>query len=614
MGDLGMVLGADKGVADYWYEPQGMATLAGIYVSPEGAMKISAVYASVRTIAETLASVPLHMYQRIGDGGGKREARNHPLEDLIARRPNHYQTALEFREMLSAFALLRKFGIAEIRAGDRGPVDQLVPLHPDLVREETLPDGTRRYRYRDPLQSNAERILLDDQVFVLRGPFGKSVLDYARENFGLAMALERAAAALMGRGVRAQGVLQHPKLLSDKARENLRKGLDEYGAGGAKEGRPMLLEEGMEWQSVSITPEQAQFLDSRRFSVADIARWFRVPLHKIGELTRSTNNNIEHQGLEFVTDTMMPWAERWEQAISRDLILAPQTYFAEHNLDGLNRGDLLGRYQAYAIGRQWGWLATNDILRRENMNPIAGGDDDYLTPMNMTTGADGQASVAFAPRPSVQALGYLRVMVRDAAGRSVRKESAAIAKIAERTGGSGAAWTAGIREFYAEHATFVATLLKLGEEDAQAYCAGRLELLAGQASGDDPETERIGQLAALAISRADFALTAEARPQPPAMRIAISAPTTVHPPAVTIAEGAVRVDAPVSVTTPPVQIAEGAVQVEIDGRTTIAAGAVQVAAPTVDVTVPPPLAAGPIRKSIRRDGAGQIDQVIEEPI
>ncbi len=506
MGDLGAILAADKGIADYWYEPRGMATLAGVYISPEGALKISAVYSAVRTIAETIAAVPLHMFQVVGDDG-KREARNHPLEDLLARRPNQYQTAIEFREFMTACSLLRKFGIAEIVPGPRGPVDQLKPLHPDLVREETTPDGTRRYVYRDPLRQFAERTLLDDQVFILRGPFGKSVLDYARENLGLALAQEQQASDLMGRGIRAQGALTHPKLLSDKARENLRKGLDEYRSGGAKAGRPLLLEEGMTWTSISITPEEAQFLDSRKYSVADVARWFRVPLHKLNELTRSTNNNIEHQGLEFLTDTMMPQAERWEQAISRDLIIAPDRYFAEHNLDGLNRGDLLGRYQAYAIGRQWGWLSTNDIRRRENMNPIPGGDDDYLTPLNMTSGADGQARVIeWAPRPSAEAVQRLALMARDAAARAVRKESAAIAKLAERTGGEGPEWRAGVQAFYQEHADFVARLLRIPDEAALEYAArqANLVLAQGAAALEDADLERITPLTRLALASGEL--------------------------------------------------------------------------------------------------------------
>ncbi len=488
--------------ADYWYEPRGIRTGSGVEITPESAMTLAAVYACVRVISETIASVPLHVYQRVGDDS-KRPATNHPLEDLLHDQPNRWQTAIEFRQMMTAFALLRKFGIAEMIPGPRGPVDQLKPLHPDLVREEIIAStGVHRYLYRDPLQDGVERVLLDDEVFVLRGEFGRSVLDYARETFGLGLSMERYAAKLFGRGSRHTGVLSHPKTLSDPARANLRSAIDEYQVGGAREGRPMILEEGMTWQSVTITNKDAEFLSSRKFNNADVARFFGVPLHKIAELDRSTNNNIEQQAIEFVTDTMMPWAERWEQAIRRDLILAPQTYFAEHNLDGLMRGNLQARYEAYAIGRQWGWLSTNDIRRRENMNPIAGGDDDYLTPLNMTTGGlGGPTAIEFAPRPSAEAMHMLHVLVHDAAARVVRKEQAAIGKLGERTGATGEAWHEGVAAFYREHAEFVASVLRLDLAAAGRYAAaqcGRV-LADGPAILVDDDGEIVSDLTSLAL-------------------------------------------------------------------------------------------------------------------
>lgn len=461
-------------------------------VSPDAAMTIATVYACVRAISEDIASVPLNIYQRASDGG-KTEASNHPLYELLHDQPNEYQTAMEFREMMTAFAMLRKRAIAEIIQGPRGFVDQIKPLHPDLVTSEVA-DGKLRYRYEDPLLRRT-RILLPDEVFVLRGPFGRSVADFARETFALAMTMRGAAGRTYGRGIRTQGALKHPKTLTDKARQNLREALDRYGAGGENEGRPLLLEEGMDWQSIQMSMKDAEFVAVYGATDAAVIKFFRVPPHKVGDLEHATFSNIEQQSIEYVTDTIRPWAERWEGVIRRDLIIATQTYFAEHVLEGLLRGDIQTRYAAYAVGRQWGWLATNDILRKENMNPIPGGDDDWLVPLNMTT-HDGMFQ--FAPPAKQAALtAQLRIMVRDAAGRAVRKELAAIAKLAERTSGQDPEWSEGVRAFYADHETFLVSLHILDPEQAAAYCDARCQaVLARQ---DPDETDAIANLTTLAL-------------------------------------------------------------------------------------------------------------------
>lgn len=463
---------------------------AGIDVTPTSAMKIAAVYACVTVIAETTGMIPFQVFERVGDDG-KRVARNHPLYDLIHDQPNDYQDAIGFREMMTAFALMRRFAIAEIRPGRRGPVDQLVPLHPDLVVEERdRGTGKPFYRYQDP--RGGERKLLADEVFILRGRFGTSVLDYARDSFGLDLAMQQHLGSLFRRGTRPSSVVIHPKTLNDKARANLRQGLDDYAIGGEREGRPLLLEEGMSYTAMGMTNEQAQFVALRQVSVADVARWFRVPLHKIQELLRATNNNIERQSIDYVQDTVMPWCVRWEQAARRQLILVKDRFFAEHNLDMLLRGDQKARYEAYAIGRQWGWLSTNDIRRLENQNPIEGGDDDYLTPLNMTT---ERGTLAFAP-PARPVIAKLRLMTREAAGRVVRKELGSLGALAKKTGGTGPEWAAGVRAFYREHAEFAAKLLQVEPGIADRYCAAREQRLiaAGPAVLDDPETSTVADL------------------------------------------------------------------------------------------------------------------------
>lgn len=480
------------------YDEKLLATtgVGAISVTPDSAMGIPAAYACTVVIAETLSTVPLQMFERLGDNG-KQVAGNHPLYELLHDQPNEYQTAVEFREMMTAFALNRGRGIAEIIPGPRGAVDQMKPLHPDLVQPEVTSDGTLRYRYFDPAKKR-ERILLSSEVFVVRGRFGRGVIEYARRNFELALQMHRFGIETYRRGPRFAGALQHPKTLSDKARGHLRAALDKYAQGGENEGRPLLLEEGMTWQSVSLTLKDAEFLATLQNADVNVCQWYRVPQHKIQILTRSTNNNIERQSIDYVTDSILPWAVRWEQAIRRDLIIARARFFAEHNLEGLLRADTKARMEAYAIAVALGWMTRNEVRVKENMNPLDGLDEP-MTPLNMSVPG---TSVAFAPSSS-DVVARLRLMVRDAAARVVRKEAASLGKLAERTEGHGEDWSAGVRSFYGEHAEFVARLLRVSDDTAERYCDARAAQLIerGPAALDGFETDTIADLTETALLR-----------------------------------------------------------------------------------------------------------------
>ncbi len=475
---------------DSWYQRSGaVATVAGVTVTPDTALSVSTVYACTSVISETLAAAPLHMHE-IRSDGSHGEAPNHPLEELLHDQPNDYQTALEFREMMTALALLRGRGVAEIVPGKRGAVDQIKPLHPDLVRPVQLPGGKVAYDYQDPLKGNQVRRLLDDEVFVLRGRFGIGVVQLAAQTIGISLALDAYAANLFARGARPSGVLAHPRQMPDNVRQALRKALDEMAVGGPRNGRPLMLEDGMTWTQMGMTSQEAEFLGFRQFTVAEISgRWFRVPPHKVGELTRSTNNNIEQQSIDFQTDTLLPWAERWEQAIRRDLIIAKGKFFAEHNLDGVARALLQERYEAYGLAIQWGWMSKNDVRRKENMDPIPGGDE-YLTPLNMTAG--GAQTRAVENR--------LRLLVRDGAARAVRKESAAVGKILARAASEPDGAERAIAEFYREHAGFVRALLRVSRDEAEAYASQAAARVLASGSLDD-ELDRIDVLTHLAHDR-----------------------------------------------------------------------------------------------------------------
>jgi hypothetical protein len=225
-----------------------------------------------------------------------------------------------------------------------------------------------------------------------------------------------------------------------------------------------VLEDGLEWKAVGLSQKDAQFLESREFQSEDIARWFRVPGHMVGLTAKTTSwgSGIEQLGIGFVTYTLMPWLTRWQQGISRDLIIAPNVYFVEWLVDALLRGDQTSRYGSYATGRQWGWLSPNDVRRYENMNPIPGGDD-YLTPLNMQpVGAGGASS------------GHYQQLLNETASRIARKETAALSKHRPD-------WPESVAEFYRDHGAFVSQTLHIPAADAAAYVAQRQAqiLLAG---------------------------------------------------------------------------------------------------------------------------------------
>lgn len=498
MGALGAVLTGGVGMMvdpldDRWYQSRNGT--GEIVVSDFTSMGLAPFYAGVTAISEDMAKVRFGVFEDLGDKG-RRSAREHPVHHLIHSRPNPWQTSLEWREMITAFALLRGKGISEIRSGPRGVVDQIVPLHPDLIREDTADDGTRRYHYRDPIKGNRERLLLAEDLHILRGRFGRSVIDFARDQVTEDIAQQRASLMMFTRGSRHLGVMQHPKLLSKTARENLRRALDEFAVGGAKAGRPMLLEEGMTWQNVSITAKDAEWAATHQWSVQQWARFFRMPEAKLQGGSAAADNKQVQIAIDYVTDSLLGWAGRWEQTCNRDL-LGEGPFFTKLTLDSLMKGDPKSRFEAYALAVQWGWMSRNEVRALEDMNPIEGFDEP-LTPLNMGRGSQGTTG------PTSQATnGYLRLLASDAADRLVRRESAAVAKLAERTGGTGADWEAGLTQIYADHAVTVARDLHVPDHVARRYVADQRARLADVGVGgmSDWMTERVPALAAIAMEQ-----------------------------------------------------------------------------------------------------------------
>lgn len=363
----------------------GSSTVAGQTISEYNALNYSAFYACVKVLSESVAALPLHLYERLPEGGKKRAYEN-PLYILLHDEPNPNMTAFTFYETLMGHAVSWGNGYAFIEWKD-GQVKALWPINPavlqpkvvngKLIYEFTKGDGTKADYQREQI--------LHIPGLGFDGIQGYSVVAKARESIGLGIAEEKFGAAFFGNGAVAGGVLEHPLKLSPEAFERLKKSWSETHQGADKAHKVAILEEGMKYNKTSIPPEDAQFLESRQFQVTEMARWFRIPPHLIGDMSHATFSNIEQQSLEFVVYTLMPWLKRWEQAIYQRLFVTDEErrkYFAEFLVDGLLRGDSVARAQFYTQMSMIGALSANDIRALENMNPIEGGNQ-YFVQLNM---------------------------------------------------------------------------------------------------------------------------------------------------------------------------------------------------------------------------------------
>ncbi len=382
---------------DFWYGAIGQAGAAGLAVTPETIEQIPEVYDCLNVISETVAWLPLGMFRR-GLNGSKERAENHPIADILHHRANETETAIEFRMQMQWDFTLHHNAFAEILPGPRGAVDQLIRLEPQNVSWVTLGDGSGLFEYREQ-DGRARRIEREDMFHLKRSPlrpggiFGKPKTETGREVLSRSLAIQDFAARYFQNNATPGGVVEMDQ---DFATEEDRKKFAQKwrkAFSGFNRHKTAVLLPHQKWKSVQATNEESQFIEAAKEVALQVARLFRMPPHKIGILDNATFSNIEQQSLEFVTDTMMQWLVAWEQAIRRDLILAPDQFFAEFNVGGLLRGDLKTRYEAYAQARNWGWLSVNEIRKLENMNAIPEGDV-YLQPLNMvpagTTQPDAQ--------------------------------------------------------------------------------------------------------------------------------------------------------------------------------------------------------------------------------
>jgi HK97 family phage portal protein len=358
----------------------------GIYVSPETAMRCSAVFACVGLLAESIAQLPMKLYK--GYGWERKEAREHWIHRLLYYRPSPWQTSFEWRETAMLHLCLRgNFYAYKVRDGT-GRVMELLPLHPDAVSVRQLDNWDLEYRVT--FKAGKQMICSQRDIFhvayrSLDGFTGLSPISYQRETIGLTLAAQKHGAKTFSNGAKPGGVLTHPTQLSDDAARRLRENW-ETTYGGDNAGKTAILEEGMTFSVVSMSNTDAQYLETRRFQVEDIARIFGIPLFMIQstEKTTSWGSGIEQMSMGYVRYTLLPWVRRWEQAIRRDLIAEAREPDIEvrFNLEGLQRGDIRSRFQSYQIGVNMGVYSPNEVRELEDMNPREGGDV-WLTPMNM---------------------------------------------------------------------------------------------------------------------------------------------------------------------------------------------------------------------------------------
>lgn len=489
-------------------------TAATGYRPPLSAKKaegIPIVYVCTHVVSEDIAKVSLHVEEDLGIDAqgrslGKRKATDHPWYDALHHQANEYQTAIDFREMQTAFALNRGVGIAEKRRRRVGGTrrNELVPLHPDLVQPDRTDQGDLRWAYDDPT-THKRRYLLPDEVLVLWGPRRRSVISYLRELLANMQAAQDMQGQTWTRGPRHTGVITRPRdapKWSDKARENFRSGVDEYMGEGERAGRPLLLEDGMTWENSGFSLDDSDFIEMANLDNALVCGAYRVPQHKAGLLERSTNNNIQQQATDYVVDCLLAWAVRWEQAIRSSLLVPP--FLAEHNLRTLLRGDPKTAAETHAIYAALGFVTGNEVREDEGRNPLPELWEPRA-PLNMdvpgVANASFQAPAIVVSEPDLPLLAagpspHHRALVWDAASRIVRKEGQAIAKLLAQHDGDELGQ--GIRDFYREHVAFVGKVLQIDDERATRYCLRRADAVVAAPDAID-EADVISELTDIAL-------------------------------------------------------------------------------------------------------------------
>jgi HK97 family phage portal protein len=495
----------------FWFEPVGSRSLAGVRVSGDTAMRLSVVYRCVDVLAKTFAVLPFGLYQPADSGGRGALQRKHWLYKLLAKRPNRFQNPFEWRQMCMGHVALRGNAYNRIYANARGEVTDLVPQHPDRVTVEVLPNG-EDYRYLIKQPDGSQQPFGRGQIWHMRGLssdgiVGISPLGYARDAIGAGIAAQDYGAMYFkNAGAPTGGWIELAGKFGDDTQRRAFKEEWKAARTGERRHETPVLEQGMKFHELGIKNDEAQFLETRKFSVTDICRFFGVPPHLAYDLDRSTNNNIEQQSLEFVIYTMTAITEAWEASIEYEFLMDEDGLDPEFDMQRLLRADQKSRGDFYKTMFNLGAYSPDDIRIREGDDPVEGGDQRFV-PVNMTVlkpnmqpstaqkisaGNNGNAEEPdeSARRPSSERLTAIAVA---AAERVARREVAVLER----------AWKAGpaaVDAAMLAHARFVSEALGVSLEAASQYCAQRRAALCPDDDLGDIETVARCRLERLALS------------------------------------------------------------------------------------------------------------------
>ena len=436
----------------------GVSTPAGVRVSPETALLLPVIAACVTRLSFVTAGLPIRVYREAGDDS-KVTDKKHEVYRLLATkkgRPNSWQTGWGFRQMLTMHLALRGNAYAEIVSNGGGCIESLEPIHPDRVEPERLQNGRLRYKLR-AMGDLPERVLIQDEMLHLRwmssdGIEGLSPITLAAKSIGLAQAAETHGAALFKNGGRPGMVISHPGKMTLETKEQMRAEWNKLYQGAGKAHNVAVVDGVTQFHEIGITPEDAQYLETRKFQAEDIARIYGMPPHMVGIMDHATFSNIEHQSTEFVMYTLDPWLKEWEASVDRDLIIE-DNYIFEHNVDGLLRGDSAARYNQYQIALNNMFMTRNEVRKLENLEPVEGGDE-FMQPLNMAKedpnnqGDQPQDTPEDTPQEPQQDSQALAMMLADASKRIASAELRELEKRVKHAASDPVKFSAWVTEYY----------------------------------------------------------------------------------------------------------------------------------------------------------------------
>ncbi|TCG08371.1 phage portal protein [Paraburkholderia steynii] len=487
----------------FWFSPIPFKG-APHQVTGDAAMRLTAVYACVRVLAEAVSMLPFVLYRESADGS-KNAEKTHWLYRLLAVRPNDFQNPMEFREMMMMHLALRGNAFAEIIGNSAGIVTDLIPLHPDTITIEML--SKTNWRYIEHLPDGTERIITRGSMWHLKimspdGIVGMNPIQASRESIASGLAAQAYGLRYFENDATPGGWLEYPgEFKDDQQKRNFRESWQEQQSGRNRR-KTAVLERGMKYHPIEVKNSDAQYLETRKFSVSEIARLFRIPPHMIGDLEKATFSNIEQQSLEFVIHTLTPWLVRWEEAIRCAFIDADEGLNCEFPTTTLLRGDAQARSLYYHNGILDGWMTRNEARLMENMNPLDGLDEP-MRPLNMIEEDEaetqqqnpqqppGSQQQPDAPDDDGPTQARMHALAAAAADRIARKEWEALHLAVMRK--------ESLTDFYDKHCRFVSAVLGVSEESARAYCRAQHEYVIE--NRDDITDKQFADIAGMRLQR-----------------------------------------------------------------------------------------------------------------